>query len=111
MRRRLAAAASRFRASIFRTVHVEAVLADSFERVVYARAFLGTFARFSADSPTSRRATLRDMDSPPWLSDLLELAELLLKLDDQEEARRALDRLERWEIDVGEAVTELRSVH
>ncbi|HEX7082036.1 MAG TPA: hypothetical protein VF329_13575 [Gammaproteobacteria bacterium] len=51
------------------------------------------------------------MDSPPWLSDLLELAELLLKLDDQEEARRALDRLERWEIDVGEAVTELRSVH
>lgn len=61
-------------------------------------------------------ATLRtinhmSMRLPPWLSELLEFAELLLTLMEHEETRRILQQVDDGAIDMTQAIEQLRQVN
>ncbi len=60
-----------------------------------------------------RAADARVMEPPPWLSDILELAELLLRLHERENpaAEAVLKELDHGEITLREAVKKLRQLH
>lgn len=48
------------------------------------------------------------MASPPWLNDLLEFAELLVRLGERDDVGHVLERLEAGELTLHEAVSALR---
>ena len=48
---------------------------------------------------------------PQWISDVLELAELLLRLGQRPDVDQVLERLEEDELSLREAVQELRKLH
>jgi len=51
------------------------------------------------------------MEPPPWLSDLLELAELLIRLGERDDVAHVLEQLKAGELTLPEAIRALRQLH